>query len=308
VQDYATGRFDMLLCIAKMLGVPLIAYHSGSRPEWYQGRVVKQYTIRQADQVVVSSHDELEMLSSRYQVPRERLVIILTPIDTTSYRPLHRSSACRAIGLDTKRRYVLFMGRLDDRVKRVSALVQSFAALAATHTDVDLLIVGEGPDGQRLRSLAAEMVPGRIHFPGWVSTAEVKAQLYNAADCLVLPSRSEGFPTVIGEAMACGTPVLASRVGGVAELVVDGLTGWLLEPGDDAALAACLAFVFTHPDVVASMRPQARAMAESRVAPPVVAAALRQCFSLEDGLHDRWQARSYAHGASEAKLSANHRM
>jgi glycosyltransferase involved in cell wall biosynthesis len=102
----------------------------------------------------------------------------------------------------------------------------------------------------------------------------------------VLPSWREGFPKVVGEAMACGTPVLASHVGGVGELVVEGQTGWLIPPGDDGALAAGLVFVLAHPHVVACMRPQARAMAEARLSPLVVATALRQCFSLEDGLHD----------------------
>jgi glycosyltransferase involved in cell wall biosynthesis len=197
-----------------------------------------------------------------------------------------RSVACHIAELEVARHYLLFVGRLDDRVKRVSALIQAFAALAAAYRDVDLLVVGEGNDGPKLRRLAAELAPSRIRFQGWVSGAKGLAPLYNAAECLVLPSWSEGFPTVVGEAMACGTPVLASRVGGVDELVVEGQTGWLIPPGDDRALTAGLTFVLAHPDIVASMRPQARAMAEARVSPPVVAAALRQCFSLEDGLHD----------------------
>src|SRR5262249_43938797 len=136
----------------------------------------------------------------------------------------------------------------------------------------------------------AAIAPGRIRFLGWVSAEEVKAQLYNAADCLVLPSRREGFPTVVGEAMACGTPVLASRVGGVAELVVPGVTGWLVEPGDDAALAAGLAFVLTHREVVAAMRPQVRAMAETRASAARVAAELRQCFMVAQGEGRAWQS------------------
>jgi len=281
VQDYATGRFDMLLLIARVLGVPLIAYHSGSQPKHYLGRMAKRWTIPRADCLIVSSRDELETLANRYGVSQERLVLVLTPIDITVFRPLDRAAAHCALGLDPARRYILFMGRLEDRVKQVSVLIRAFTALAAEHQDVDLLIVGEGPDSGRLRCLAAECVPDRIRFLGWVSSVEAKVSLYNAAECLVLPSRSEGFPTVVGEAMACGTPVLASQVGGVGELVVEGQTGWLIPPSDDKALAAGLAFILTYPDVIASMRPQARAMAEACISPQVVAAALRKCFSLE---------------------------
>jgi glycosyltransferase involved in cell wall biosynthesis len=285
VQDYATGRFDMLLLLARALGVPLIAYHSGSRPERYLGRLLKRWTIPRADRLVVSSRDELDMLASTYRVPPECPALILTPIDTTVFRPMDRSGACRAAGLDPARRYLLFVGRLDDQVKRVSALIRGFAALAAEQRDADLLVAGDGPDGQKLRCLAAERAPGRVHFLGWIPGGDAIVPLYNAAECLVLPSRSEGFPTVVGEAMACGTPVLASRVGGVGELVIQDRTGWLFAPGDDEALAAGLSFVVSHPEVIARMRPQARDLAEARVSPAVVASALRKCFCIRGERH-----------------------
>jgi glycosyltransferase involved in cell wall biosynthesis len=79
--------------------------------------------------------------------------------------------------------------------------------------------------------------------------------------------------------MACGTPVLASRVGGVSELVVADRTGWLFEPGDDDALTSRLAFVLAHPGQVRSMRPAARRVAEDRVSPDKVSAELKVCFS-----------------------------
>jgi glycosyltransferase involved in cell wall biosynthesis len=308
VQSYSSGRFDVLLLLARALGVPLIAWHAGGQPEEYLGGWIRRWTLPHANCFIASGRNECAMLVSRYRVPSERLRVILTPIDTTTFRPLDRTVACHLAGLGVARRYLLFVGRLDDSVKRVSALIQAFAVLADEYRDVDLLVVGEGNDGPKLRRLAAELAPSRVRFQGWVSGAKALAPLYNAAECLVLPSWREGFPTVVGEAMACGTPVLASHVGGVGELVVEGQTGWLIPPGDDGALAACLAFVLTHPDSVAVMRPQAWAMAEARLSPAVVATALRQCFPLEDGRHDRRQAQSYAHDTSEAKLPADHHM
>jgi glycosyltransferase involved in cell wall biosynthesis len=279
VQDYATGRFDVLLTLARVFGVPLIAFHSGSRPEQYLGRLAKRWTIRRADRLLVSSREESEMLARRYRVEPERLALILTPIDTVGFRPLGRTEACRAARLDPARRHVLFVGRLDDAVKRIGALIRVFATLASEHTDTDLVIVGDGRDGAMLRSLVEDKAPGRVRFVGWVAGAESLAPFYNAAECLVLPSLREGFPTVVGEALACGVPVLASRVGGVAELVIEGKTGWLLPPGDDHALRAGLAAVLSNPGAVAAMRPDARALAEERVSPTVIAAALRQCFA-----------------------------
>jgi glycosyltransferase involved in cell wall biosynthesis len=295
VQDYATGRFDVLLLLARALRVPLIAYHSGSHPDRYVGRLAKRWTIPHADALIASSGDELEMLAKRYRVPRERLVVILTPIDTSTLRPLDRSEACQAAKLDPARRYLLFVGRLDDPVKRVSVLIRTFAGLAGEHPHVDLLIAGQGPDKEKLCRLAEEQAPGRVRFLGWVSRAEAKARLYNVADCLMLNSRSEGFPTVVGEAMACGTPVLSSQVGGVAELVVEGETGWLFPPGDEEALRAKMAYVMSRPEAVTAMRPQVRILAERRVSPEVVGAALRSCFE-KARQHGRDKPRSFAPG------------
>ncbi|MEO5579102.1 MAG: glycosyltransferase family 4 protein [Gemmatimonadaceae bacterium] len=277
--SYSSGRFDVLVMFASALGVPLIAFHSGGEAQRYLGKRIRRWTIPRAAAFIVSSEAERLMLMTTYSIPAERLALILTPIDTVGFRPMKRAAACRLADLDPERRYLLFVGRLVDEVKRVSAIIRVFAPLAARHLDAELLIVGDGPDGERLRKLATELAPGRVRFLGWRSGVDTLAPLYNSAECLILPSRREGFPTVVGEAMACGTPVLASRVGGIPEMVVDGETGWLVVPGDDDALAERLSFLLGQREVVKAMRPRARSMAEARVAPDSVARALATCFA-----------------------------
>jgi len=276
-QDYATGRFDVLALVARRLGIPLVAYHSGSQVSSHHGRLVKRWSLREAAWLLVTSAAEAGMLVERYGVAPERLVPMLTPIDTTAFHPRDRRATLLEAGLDPARRYLLFVGRLEDRVKRVSALIRAFTAIAREHGDVDLVIVGDGPDRAALERLATG-APGRIHFPGWIDDVAAKARLCAGAECLVLPSVTEGFPTVVGEAMACGTPVLASRVGAVPEMVVEGRTGWLWPPGDDAALASRLGEALARPDRLRAMRPAARAMAEARVAPSVALETLRRCL------------------------------
>ena len=158
-----------------------------------------------------------------------------------------------------------------------------FARSAADHPDADLLIVGEGPDRAELHRLAEETVPGRIRFLGWLSGAAALRPVYNAAECLVLCSWREGFPTVLGEAMSCGTPVLSSRVGAVRELITEGETGWTFTPGDDEALTAVLARVLSHPEALRAMRPAVREHAVAILSEPIAVAGLRQCF-LEAGV------------------------
>ena len=278
VQDYASGRFDVLLLLARLMRIPLVAYHSGSTPEEYVGRFAKRWTIRHADRLLVSSRDELEMLVNRFGVRRRCVEIALTPIDSGIYRPMARVDACAKAGFDPARRYLLFVGRLVP-VKRVAAIVNAFAAAAAAHDDADLVIVGTGSDSESLRALSEAVAPGRVRFLGWLADTETKAAVYNVADCLVLASRREGFPTVVGEALACGTPVLATRVGGIPELVIEGETGWLVPPDDDRALADRLKFILSHRGEVRAMRPRARDAAVRRLSPSVLADQLRHCFA-----------------------------
>jgi glycosyltransferase involved in cell wall biosynthesis len=283
VASYSSGRFDMLILIARLLKVPLLVLHTGGTPTGYLGRFAKRWTIPRSNWIFSSGHSELEMLVDRYRVPRERVDVIRPTVDTIVFRPLDRNVACEAAGLDPARRYVLFVGRLDDSVKRVSAIISAFAQAAPDHPDADLVIVGEGRDGLSLRAFAAKQANGRIHFFGWISGPEAKAQIYSAAECLILASLREASPAVINEAFACGTPVLSSRVGGISDLVVDGQTGWLYPPGDDGALAAGLSHVLSRPELVASLRAKVRKVADDLLSPATIAATLRRGFSSVGG-------------------------
>jgi glycosyltransferase involved in cell wall biosynthesis len=276
-QDYATVWFDLLVLCASILRVPLIARHAGGVPETYVARFAKHWSIPRADKLIASSAAELEMVVRRFGAPRERVEVILTPIDTKTFCPQDRTEACKREGLDPTRRYLLYVGRLDDRVKRVTALLEVFSRLRERYGDVDLLIVGDGPDAATLRQLA-EGLGARVRFLGWRTAKTELARLYNCALCLVLPSRKEGFPSVVGEALSCGTPVVAASVGAISEMVMDGETGWLLPPGDDAALEAALARCANFPSELAAMGQAARRLAETRLAPRAVAAALRKSF------------------------------
>jgi glycosyltransferase involved in cell wall biosynthesis len=279
VQDYASGKFDVLTGFSRLLGVPLIAYHSGSQPERYLGRTVRRWTLPLAHRIIASGQSERRMLASHFAVHADRIPVILTPIDTARYRPEERAAACHGLGLDPGLRHLLFVGRLDDAVKRVSSIILAFSRLRERHPLIQLVIVGDGADKLKLENLAAEHAPGRVRFAGWVRQISSKVHYYSAAECLVLASAREGFPTVVGEAMACGTPVVSSRVGAVRELVTEGETGWLFPAGDDAGLCRSLDRALSQPAFeAAAMRQRARELAVRRVSPAAVAAGLQECF------------------------------
>lgn len=275
-QDYSSGRFEILLAMARWFAIPLIAYHSGSLPAHYAFQAVKRRSIRRADRLIASSAAERDMLIRDYGADPGRTDVVLTPIDLNCFRPMPRADACAAESLPPERRYLLFVGRLENRVKKVDIIVRQFQDLAGRFPDADLLIAGTGPDMEMLRTLAGNS--DRIRFLGWVSDKARLANLYNVAEALLLPSMSEGFPTVVGESMACGTPLIASSVGGVPELVEHGITGWLLPPGDGPLLGAGMAEALGQPERLAAIRRQARLRAEARLSPAIVGDQLRKAF------------------------------
>ena len=257
-QDYSSGRFDVLLAAARLLRVPLITYHSGSTPEAYTGRLIRKRTLRRADAVLVTSTTEQERLTDEFGVDPGRCHILLTPIDTALFTPDLRDET------QDRDRYLLFVGRLDDNVKRVSVILQAFQRASRDHAEVRLLIVGDGPDRARLQKLGQAALGNRIDFLGWVQEPQHLVRLYANADALVLASTREGFPTVVGEAFACGTPVIATEVGGIPEVVTDGETGRLIPAGDDAGLTRAITEVLEHPERFEAMRPSTRKLAERR--------------------------------------------
>ncbi|HWH93534.1 MAG TPA: glycosyltransferase family 4 protein [Baekduia sp.] len=130
-----------------------------------------------------------------------------------------------------------FVGRLIPR-KGALDLVRAAPAIRAARPDVRVVVVGDDPyDDEEAEYAAAVRASPKVDHVGRVAEA---AGILGQLDVLVLPSRQEPFGTVVAEAMAAGTPVVATRVDGLPELVVDGVTGALVEPGDTAALAVAV--------------------------------------------------------------------
>jgi glycogen synthase len=144
-----------------------------------------------------------------------------------------------ALGFDGP--YVLFVGRLASN-KGLVPLVRAFASLAAHDPTANLVLIGE--DGGARASVEAEIarlgLGSRVRMPGFLADERRLAAAFRGARLFVLPSEYEAFGLVLLEAMAQGTPVVASRVGGIPEFVEDGKAGRLVAPGDADALARAL--------------------------------------------------------------------
>ena len=158
----------------------------------------------------------------------------------------------------------LFAGVLQP-YKAPEVLLDAWAAVRARLPQARLVLAGEGPMEPALRARAAALgLDGAVEFAGHLPRPELRRRL-DAATCLVLPSRSEGLPRLVIEAMARGRPVVGTRAGGIPELVTDGVTGRLVPTDDPAALADALVEVLADPARAAAMGAEARQIGRAHV-------------------------------------------
>jgi D-inositol-3-phosphate glycosyltransferase len=206
-----------------------------------------------SDAVLASCSVEAEQIASLYGGDPGRIRIVPPGVDHAFFGPGHRPQARRALGLPEDGRLLLFVGRIQP-LKCADAAVETLSDLRRTGADDYRLVVVGGPSGphgekalQGLHDLAdARGVRDHVHFVE-PQPHELLSSYYRAADVCLVPSRSESFGLVALEAAACGTPVVASAVGGLTTLVDHGSTGYLVEDPDPRAYAAAVRRVVDEP-------------------------------------------------------------
>jgi glycosyltransferase involved in cell wall biosynthesis len=238
---------------ALLKGPAKLVWHEHDTDDWMgpAARGVQSWAVRRADAVLTVSGAVARGLSARF--PFLKPVVVLNTLPAAAGGPLsaERKAAARAslAPAEPDGPWVGWVGRMEEPKKGLSTLLRAVPALAARHPAARLVLVGDGPARAGLEVLARELgVAGRVRFVGARQDA---AALCGAFDVFALPSLWEGFGMVLLEAMAAGVPAVASRVGGVPEVM--GETGVLVPPGDPAALAAALAGLLDRPAEVARL-------------------------------------------------------
>jgi glycosyltransferase involved in cell wall biosynthesis len=215
------------------------------------GRLLSRAIIGRVSYVVTVSDEFRKLLVSDIGCPKP-LAALYNGVDAEQFHPQDRTACRLELGLPEGRTVVLYVGGLIER-KGVSILLQALSHDTISDRPVDLYLAGEGPQLEALKALAsANRLADRVHFLGKVAKDRVHLWM-GAADMLVLPSYSEGRPNVVLEAMATGTPVVATSVNGTTELVSDGEDGLLFKPGDVAGLAVCIRRLLNQPDLAAKL-------------------------------------------------------
>jgi D-inositol-3-phosphate glycosyltransferase len=183
-----------------------------------------------------------------YAVDPGKIEIIPGGVDVAVFRPQDRQQMRRRLVLEPGQPVLLFVGRLQP-LKGIDILLRAAQIVRQQYASLQVIVVGGGVDTQddhevqerqRLQTLCRELgLTDRVRFVK-AQSQDVLVQYYTAADVFVMPSHYESFGMVVLEAMACGTPVVASNVGGLASTVVHGSTGFLVPEGDSYAFAEAI--------------------------------------------------------------------
>ena len=191
---------------------------------------VEKTALEMADAVIAVSEETRRDILSLFSLPEERVTVIHNGIDLAEYRPTKDPSVLRSLGVDPEKPYILFVGR----ITRQKGIIHLVRAIRHLDPGFQVVLCAGAPDTPEI---AAEMqgavAEARKQRDGivWIEKMVTRSEaivLYSGASVFVCPSIYEPFGIINLEAMACGTPVVASAVGGIKEVVVDGETGFLV--------------------------------------------------------------------------------
>jgi glycosyltransferase involved in cell wall biosynthesis len=261
-----TGRIDIVHAhlfyanvAARLAGwlaavpVVLTAHHDTDLWMGPHHRLLERVTARLSDRVLTCSEAVRRFAIERHGLPAGRVVTLANAIDVEAIPsgPEARARARGLLGAGPEERLVGTLGRLHEPKKGLKSFLSAAARVAAADPRVRFVLIGDGPSRADLMRFAASLGLGeRVRFEGERADA---ANLLAGLDLLVQPSLWEGFGLSALEAMAAGLPVVASRVGGVPEVVRDGLDGLLVPAGDPVRLAAAMTAILGDPDRAARL-------------------------------------------------------
>ncbi len=245
-QEYEYARFDVVTALGRLLGLPVFATFQGGN--WQISRlekITRPPAIRQYAGLIIGPNTEAARAQAEYRVAPDKIARLPNPLDLTEWQPIPRAEARKTLGLPLDARIAISHGRIDIFRKGLDLLLDAWSRFRAAHPGQDrrLILIGSGDDASKLRSMLCRQHDSSVLWiDRYIRDRPLMRTWLSAADVYVMASRHEGFPVAPLEAMACGLPVVATAVPGVAEIMGDQapLPGIIAPIGDVSALASAL--------------------------------------------------------------------
>lgn len=243
-------------CAARLAGVPSVAHVHG----------LNSATCFRLSKLVIAVSEAVRQHLCKQGLNPAKVQVVHNGIDLTRFFPRPLEEAKRLLGYGTKQTLVGLFGRLSPEKGQQAALI-AMAQLLRSSPGTRLLLVGEGPSRNALVQLAADLgITDRVDLFGFQQDVR---HIMAACDLVLVPSRKEGFGLAAVEAMAMARPVIATRVGGLPEVVSEGETGLLVPAEEPLALAAAIELALQQRDRAATMGLNGRRRAENFFSLPI---------------------------------------
>lgn len=227
--------------LAKLLNIPTIIKVHGSDVNIHAQIKVRRAQIRWAmryAKAIIAVSEDLKHKILEMGLPKAKIYTLYNGIDRDLFFPLDKTAARESCGIESSRKVILFIGNLKVS-KGCNLLLDAYLLLVKDVAFADLFYIGTGDQLSALKKMVVgTALEKNVHFLGSISH-ELLGKWINSSDVLVLPSMNEGVPNVILEAQSCGTPVVATNVGGIPE-IVSTATGILIKYGDKESLSHAL--------------------------------------------------------------------
>jgi len=229
--------------LGRMLDTPVVCTIHGADINVYPyrtrlTRLVTRRAIRGVD-VIITVSAALKEKTLALEIPKREIQVIPNGVDLRRFAPIGRGQARAELGLPQDKKILVYASRLDEG-KGLSYLLAALKRVLSHDSRCLLVLVGDGPYRQHLEQEATELgLQNDVIFAGHRPHAEI-VKWMSACDLVVQPSLNEGSPLPVYEALACGRPVIASRVGGIPELIIHDDYGLLVPPADPEALCEAL--------------------------------------------------------------------
>lgn len=241
-QEYEDPRFDLCVLLGLRKRIPVFAtFQGGARPRGLLARLWRSAIIRGSRGLIIGPHNEAQRVAAQYHVSPAKIARIFNPLDLELWQASGRAEVRAALQIPPQGRVVVWHGRVSIHIKGLDLLLDaweqvcSLAQKRPEKQELRLLLVGTGEDAPKLcRRLQERPLPGVLWVNEYLRDRTQIRQYLSAGDLYVLTSRREGFPVAPLEAMACGLPVVATRVQGIPDILSEEAeSGGLIVPPDD---------------------------------------------------------------------------
>ncbi len=222
---------------------------------WEPLPAIRRRSLRRANLVLAPSQSTASYVAAQQGVKSDRIRVLSWALDP-QFEAIQPVASKQPPPADFPTgRVILTVGRwlASERYKGMDTLITALPRLLPRFPEVQLAMVGEGDDREWLKNLADKNgVRSHVHFLSGLSYSQL-ASCYSACEIFALPSRAEGFGLVYLEAMACAKPVIGGAHGGAPEVIIDGVTGYLVPHGDAAQLSVSLDTLLSDPALAREM-------------------------------------------------------